>query len=964
MATVITREVLESHLNCRYKSYLKLAGQRGSKSVYEEFLDTSRLEVKREAINKILALHTAGEVARNISLTAAALQLGPSFVLDATLEDDQFSLVFDGLKRVDGPSKAGDFRYIPMLFVEGRQIRKEQRLLMDIYGIFLSHLQAIPTESGIIWHGKDCRPTKVRLSLDPSKAKGFLEEIRQMQSSMSPPRLTLNDHCRVCEFRQYCRDQAVQEDNISLLRGMREKEVRRYARKGILTVTQLAHTFRPVRRGKRAQPKGYKHHHALQALAIRDKMVYLYGTPQLRSSPVQVYLDVEGCPDDKFEYLIGMIVVEGGSEQRYSFWADDRGQEDEIFEQFLSVVARYDDFMVFCFGSYEKSFLTRMRKRTKKKKEVDRVLKSVVNTLSLVYTHFYFPTYSNGLKDLGECLRCTWTEPGASGVESIAWRMRWQSTHERQWKDKLTAYNLEDCVALRKVTEFIYAAIAAVDPARESRPGAEGGPALALVEEIDRLGSDRRRGRVHFFHPDFEHISHCAHFDYQRQRVFVRTSKVLKKNRKRPTRNENKKLKVGRYIEIISDRCPECGGTEITRWSKGTKVTGGPRVKRVLDLAFTSGGIKRRVIECRAPVHECVACGVTFMPERYKRLAKHTHNLMSWSMHERVRHRISLRSLRDMFHDFFGLLISGSSIHEFQVIMACYYRSTYNRLLKTILSSNVLHVDETTVKLQNGKGYVWVFTNLEEVVFMYRPTREGAFLQKLLKNFHGVLISDFYSAYDSIKCPQQKCLIHLIRDMNEDLLNNPFDEELQAITGPFAKLLREIVVTIDQHGLKQCHLKRHEQAVANYFVDLAAQYIHSGPAAALRERLTKYKDKLFTFLRYDGVPWNNNNAENAVKQFVYYREHTDGIMRETRLNDYLVLLSICQTCKYKGISFLKFLLSKERDMDAFVGGRRAKRSYTIELYPKGFTPQVESRSGQKVAGEEKPLDQSEPPLTG
>ena len=80
-----------------------------------------------------------------------------------------------------------------------------------------------------------------------------------------------------------------------------------------------------------------------------------------------------------------------------------------------------------------------------------------------------------------------------------------------------------------------------------------------------------------------------------------------------------------------------------------------------------------------------------------------------------------------------------------------------------------MHIDDTETELQQGKGYVWVFTNLEEVVFMFRPTREGAFLQKLLKDFHGVLISDFYSAYDSINCPQQKCLIHLMRDMNERL---------------------------------------------------------------------------------------------------------------------------------------------------------------------------------------------------
>jgi Transposase IS66 family len=273
-------------------------------------------------------------------------------------------------------------------------------------------------------------------------------------------------------------------------------------------------------------------------------------------------------------------------------------------------------------------------------------------------------------------------------------------------------------------------------------------------------------------------------------------------------------------------------------------------------------------------------------------------------------------------------------------------------------------VDETAVKLKTGKGYVWVFTDLEDVVFMYRPTREGDFLKKLLKNFHGVLISDFYAAYDSIDCPQQKCLIHLMRDMNENLLNNPFDEELQSITGPFGKLLRDIVTTIDQHGLKHSHLKRHEQAVAMYFQSLATQFFHSESAEALRERLIRYQDKLFTFTKYDGVPWNNNNAENAVKQFVYYREHADGIMRETGLKDYLVLLSICQSCKHRGISFLKFLLSKQRDMDKSFEGRRARRSYTVEVYPKGFTTFNFSRSRSQVAEEPKAPDQEGPQSGG
>src|SRR5262249_7674324 len=95
-------------------------------------------------------------------------------------------------------------------------------------------------------------------------------------------------------------------------------------------------------------------------------------------------------------------------------------------------------------------------------------------------------------------------------------------------------------------------------------------------------------------------------------------------------------------------------------------------------------------------------------------------------------------------------------------------------------------------------------------------------------------------------------------------------------------------------------------------------------------------DKLFTFIRHDGVPWNNNNAENAIRRFAYYRDANHGRLREAGLKDYLVLLSICHTCHYKGVSFLKFLRSRSRDMDACCRAPSRRRSApTIELYPKG-----------------------------
>src|SRR5216684_2374574 len=119
MTTKITRDILESYLNCKYKGHLKLTGQQGTKSDYETLLTEMRAEVRLAAIDKILASRPEEAIPRNIPLTTAALKQGPSFILDPTLEDDFFSLAFDGLKKVDGPSKLGDFHYIPILFSEG-----------------------------------------------------------------------------------------------------------------------------------------------------------------------------------------------------------------------------------------------------------------------------------------------------------------------------------------------------------------------------------------------------------------------------------------------------------------------------------------------------------------------------------------------------------------------------------------------------------------------------------------------------------------------------------------------------------------------------------------------------------------------------------------------------------------------------------------------------------------------------
>jgi hypothetical protein len=56
-------------------------------------------------------------------------------------------------------------------------------------------------------------------------------------------------------------------------------------------------------------------------------------------------------------------------------------------------------------------------------------------------------------------------------------------------------------------------------------------------------------------------------------------------------------------------------------------------------------------------------------------------------------------------------------------------------------------------------------------------------------------------------------------------------------------------------------------------------------ARAYERRFLKNRHKLFTFLEHDGVPWNNNNAENAVKRFVFLRRVIGGSSTENGSRD-------------------------------------------------------------------------------
>jgi len=66
------------------------------------------------------------------------------------------------------------------------------------------------------------------------------------------------------------------------------------------------------------------------------------------------------------------------------------------------------------------------------------------------------------------------------------------------------------------------------------------------------------------------------------------------------------------------------------------------------------------------------------------------------------------------------------------------------------------------------------------------------------------------------------------------------------------------------------------------------------------------------------VPWNNNNAEHAIKRFARYRRDADGRFTERTLEEYLVLATVFGTCELNNVNVLKFLLSKETTLEGLL----------------------------------------------
>lgn len=359
----------------------------------------------------------------------------------------------------------------------------------------------------------------------------------------------------------------------------------------------------------------------------------------------------------------------------------------------------------------------------------------------------------------------------------------------------------------------------------------------------------------------------------------------IKPNVKKRLKHEYKKREHGfaRKLDIPTkrvlhsfDTCPSCDGT-----------LGKPTVaytRQVIDIPVAPVEITEHVIYKRW----CFSCKKQVKPEvnlKDEVVGKQRIGirLMSLIVFLKETCRQPLAVIKHYLSLLHGVSLSEGVLVRLLDRTAERGENSYNQLLITIRGSPHVHGDETGWR-ENGKnGYWWSFNTKSIHFLQYRKTRGKTVVEEVLGDgFTGVLSTDFYAAYNTYCGFHQRCWVHYMRDIhtlkeqypdNKQLLNwarqvETLYGQAKAYSGPNASL----PVGIQQ----QIRIKK-QQEFEDRLRTICLPWVKTeAPMNILSARALSFLQELFVFIRFPGIPSDNNAAERILRHTVIARKISGG----------------------------------------------------------------------------------------
>ncbi len=348
---------------------------------------------------------------------------------------------------------------------------------------------------------------------------------------------------------------------------------------------------------------------------------------------------------------------------------------------------------------------------------------------------------------------------------------------------------------------------------------------------------------------------------------------------------------VDQSLHVPIDSCPDCGSTLEEIEDHVQYVEDIPPVRPVVKAYHTQSGWcpkckKRHRSRHQDQISDATGSAGTVIGPRAVAFASE------------LKHRtgIPFRKISRIFRDILGLQVSAGGLCQAVGRLAAKAESTYDLIIQQAQNSAVIHADETGWLIGGKSAWLWVFTNAELTVYAIRYSRAHGVIEEILGvKFNGVLVSDFFAAYNPIDCDKAKCMAHLLNTLSE------MERSKTGIGARFARKACQIIR--DAIELKR---KKETMSYVSYQkkvqqietrLDLLLQGNYTEPDnRRLANRMRKHRQALFTFLYDDQVAPTNNHAERQIRPAVIIRKISAGNRTDCGAKTHEILASLIETC--------------------------------------------------------------------
>lgn len=170
------------------------------------------------------------------------------------------------------------------------------------------------------------------------------------------------------------------------------------------------------------------------------------------------------------------------------------------------------------------------------------------------------------------------------------------------------------------------------------------------------------------------------------------------------------------------------------------------------------------------------------------------------------------------------------------------------------------------------------------------------------KEFAGVLVTDFWSAYNAVVAAQkQKCLPHLLRDIKRTQHYHKPEGDWPAFSKQLKRLIRDSIrLSKRRRELPPERFASRRGRLEDRLRALLAQPWENRHARRLVKRLRRHVSELFTFLDHPDVPSDNNHGERQIRPAVIARKNSYANGSEDGAQTQAVLMSVFRTLKQRG----------------------------------------------------------------